>query len=95
MNNENVRARSVSERCKEIRAYITRTKIDKSASRFSLGSNEVYELHDLMSINPFDAIVIAFEYGKAKGYRAAKAKARKNRLRKRNPILSSSTEVCT
>ena len=55
----------------KMKRYIERTKMDKN-DRFYLDMAEAYESPSL----PLDAISLAFKYGKAKGYRAAKAERR-------------------
>ncbi|MCI9333112.1 MAG: hypothetical protein HFG05_13255 [Oscillibacter sp.] len=59
-----------------MRRYIERTHMSKS-DNYCLVYSEAVEL--ARSAGPdsiFDAIALAFDYGKAKGYRAAKAKRR-------------------
>lgn len=56
--------------------YIKRTKLDKN-DRFFLTTPEAFELaHKAFADTdfPIETIVLAFNYGKAKGYRAARAK---------------------
>ena len=58
--------------------YIERTKLDKN-DRFCLGWPEVMEMvSEALQTNDtaFRIITLAFNYGKAKGYRAAKAEGR-------------------
>ena len=62
----------------KIKRYIALTKM-KDTRRYSMNMKEVLEL--LSSIRPddfsgIDAVVTAFKYGQAKGYRAAKAEVR-------------------
>lgn len=62
----------------KMKRYIERTKMDKN-DRFYLDMAEAFELavqaYESTSL-PVDAISLAFKYGKAKGYRAAKAERR-------------------
>ena len=62
----------------KMKKYIERTKLDQS-DRFYLDMKEAFELaHQALSCGdlPLEAISLAFTYGKAKGYRAAKAERR-------------------
>ena len=68
--------------CEKMKLYIERTKIsEKSRGYYCLVWSEiklliaVFQSEDIDS--KFDAICLAFNYGMAKGYRAAKAEARK------------------
>ena len=56
--------------------YIQRTAI-KNADRFCLYDNDINVIHEMWCREPVQAISLAFQYGQAKGYRAAKAGARK------------------
>lgn len=63
----------------KMQRYIERTKLDKN-SRFGLSTTEAFELAHkarTMAEFPMEVICLAFNYGKAKGYRAAKAEVRK------------------
>ena len=64
------------EHYEEMRQYIHRTAI-KNAGRFCLCLNDMDVIHDVWAYNPVEAIHLAFQYGRAKGYRAAKAEVRK------------------
>mgnify|MGYP005758061833 CR=1 FL=1 len=57
----------------KIRKYINATRMDKTVSRFKLNYSELCFFYELVQKNPFDTMAILFQYGKAKGYRAAKA----------------------
>lgn len=61
----------------KMKKYIERTKLRKD-DRFILGWPEALELTGSISTSDsaFAAINLAFNYGKAKGYRAAKAEGR-------------------
>ena len=62
----------------KMQRYISRTKMDPD-NRFSMGMEEAFELvSQARSSKDFSLKVIslAFNYGKAKGYRAAKAEVR-------------------
>jgi hypothetical protein len=64
----------------KMKRYIERTKMEK-ADNYGIVYSEAVELvrsaigQDTM----FDVIALAFDYGKAKGYRAAKAERRRTR----------------
>ncbi len=63
----------------KMKRYIERTKLDKN-DRFYLDMDEAFELAwqaQTSSDAPLEVISLAFNYGKAKGYRAAKAEARR------------------
>ena len=57
----------------KIKRYIELTKIEPGK-----GDARTYELMELCSeIGGFGAVLMAFRYGRAKGYRAAKAEVRR------------------
>lgn len=62
----------------KMKRYIERTKMKKD-DRFYLDMAEAFELA-IQALNsddlPMEVIAMAFNYGKAKGYRAAKAERR-------------------
>lgn len=62
----------------KMQQYIERTRLD-DGGRYKIGMHEAFELarraHNLDSL-PIEIIDLAFNYGKAKGYRAAKAEVR-------------------
>lgn len=64
----------------KMKRYIERTKMnDRLDSFYRLNLAEAFELTmqaDACSDLSFNAICLAFNYGKAKGYRAAKAERR-------------------
>ncbi len=62
----------------KIQRYIERTKMDKSR-RYQMSMNEAFALsHQAYTCGdlPIEMISLAFHYGQAKGYRAAKAEVR-------------------
>ena len=61
----------------KMKKYIERTKIrEKPTTPYTMCTNEMNAVYQEMQSNPFNAICLLFEYGKAKGYRAAKAERR-------------------
>ena len=63
----------------KMKRHIERTNLDDN-DRFHLDMSEAFELAiQAMTSNdfPLEVINLAFKYGKAKGYRAAKAEVRK------------------
>ena len=61
-----------------IRRYIKQTGIKvKGQDRYAMSWLEALELVHNSKECPVDTIALSFEYGKAKGYRAAKAESRK------------------
>lgn len=62
----------------KMKRYISKTKMNDS-DRFYLDMAEAFELAQRARESkdfPFEIINLAFKYGKAKGYRAAKAERR-------------------
>lgn len=58
----------------KMQKYIKRTKMDiGTTSPYQLGTRQAFAVSDMPII---EAIFLAFNYGKAKGYRAAKAEVR-------------------
>lgn len=58
----------------DLNAYCERTKIPKKARfNYSMCRSELRALYTLQRIDACKAICLAFDYGRAKGYRAAKA----------------------
>lgn len=58
----------------KMKRYIERTKMDiGSTSPYQLGTRQAFAVSDMPTI---EAIFLAFNYGKAKGYRAAKKEVR-------------------
>lgn len=61
----------------KMKRYIERTPIsEKTAHNYAIGSTEIGAFFDEIERDRFNAICIAYNYGRAKGYRAAKAKVR-------------------
>lgn len=63
----------------KIQQYIERTNMKrKTQDKYAMNMKEIFELvHKAQgSCFPSDAICLAFDYGRAKGYRAAKEEAR-------------------
>lgn len=55
-----------------IKAYIRRTQAG-NLDRYEMDMDELlYLKHECMRGDPVDAIILAFDYGRAKGYRAAR-----------------------
>lgn len=65
----------------KMKGYIDRTQMKESlATPYSLSLAEVFELATRANSSidlSVEMIALAFDYGKAKGYRAAKAEAKK------------------
>lgn len=62
----------------KMKKYIERTKLDPN-DRFYMSMSEAFELaYQAQTCGdfPLDAVNLAFKYGMAKGYRAAKAERR-------------------
>ena len=62
----------------KMQKYIERTKLE-NGGRYKIGLREAYELaRQTRNLDgpPIEIIDLAFNYGKAKGYRAAKAERR-------------------
>ena len=72
----------MSEIIEEIQRYIERTKI-ANFHQYSMSSVALAELSEQICGTtdfPFKTVILVFKYGRAKGYRAAKAEAkRKNK----------------
>lgn len=61
----------------KIERYIEKTTLSPDISRrYQIESAEAFALLDAMKDSPYITIQTIFEYGRAKGYRAAKAEAR-------------------
>lgn len=61
-----------------INRYIASTNIDPtSLTRYDMGVREARDIYESEKDDPFDLLVLAFRFGMAKGYRAAKAEARR------------------
>ena len=60
----------------KIKRYIERTHIKPSTKiRYQMCLDEMVALKTMAHENGIDPIILAFEFGEAKGYRAAKAEA--------------------
>jgi len=60
----------------KIHRYIQRTQI-KESDAYQMDLRELMDLAHATAEEPVDIICLTFNYGKAKGYRAAKAEAKK------------------
>lgn len=60
----------------KMRKYIAQTE-RKDSHRYQMSVVETIDLAHAAAETPVEIICLAFEYGLAKGYRAAKAEARK------------------
>lgn len=68
--------KTVLEELEEIKRYIQRSRISKSANSYCLDIESGLAIRALGRANGIcDAIYLSFEYGKAEGWRAAKAEA--------------------
>lgn len=61
----------------EIRAYVQRTGIKDPKHNFTICFSDLNSIHDLFLSDPFEAIGLAFDFGRAKGYRLARSQKRK------------------
>lgn len=59
----------------KMKRYIERTKLNKN-DLYQMNMREMLDLAHATAETPVEIVCLAFEYGKAKGYRAAKAKRR-------------------
>lgn len=58
--------------------YLRETKISEELlKRYDMRTNDCEALYELCADNFLDGIYLAFQFGRAKGYRAAKAEARR------------------
>ena len=61
-----------------LKAYYAKTNIPEEARyRYCMYYKDIKALLDYHRFNDFEALCLAFDYGMAKGYRAAKAKAKR------------------
>lgn len=60
----------------KMKRYIKRTKIAKD-DPYQIRFQEILELANATAEIPVDVVCLAFNYGKAKGYRSAKAEVRR------------------
>ena len=61
----------------KIQRYIKRNKKFPMGTPYQMNLLEMFSLADMSAESPADAICLAFDYGRAKGYRAAKAEQKK------------------
>ena len=59
-----------------IQEYISRTGM-KNADNYCMRVGELRALYGLVEQDPYTAFCLAFAFGQAKGYRAAKAEVRR------------------
>ena len=64
----------------KIKKYIENTKIHHLPSTTGLNCSELFAFFHNSYDEPFEALIIAFEYGRAKGYRAAKAEQKRRKM---------------
>lgn len=66
----------------QIRKYIDSTPAAKLSAKsrqaYGMGAQEILEVASFAMESPFDAVLLAFEYGKAKGLREGRREAAKN-----------------
>lgn len=60
----------------KMKRYIERTKMEADNS-YQMNIREMLDLANATVETPVEIVCLAFEYGKAKGYRAAKAEGRR------------------
>ena len=60
----------------KIQRYVARTRKFPKGTPYQMNLLETFSLVDMSCEAAIDAICLAFEYGRAKGYRAAKAEER-------------------
>lgn len=62
----------------KMKRYIDKTNMDiTTGSPYQMNINEMFRLSHISAEDATGAIILAFNYGRAKGCRAAKAEARK------------------
>lgn len=59
----------------KIKRYIERTRMARPNLRYDMSMSELRALADMDGYS--EPVVLAFQYGRAKGYRCGKAEARK------------------
>ena len=63
---------------KSIKDYVRRTKIsDDIKRRYDLSMNEALSIRLFYNQNSYNGLLLAYNFGMARGYRAAKAEARR------------------
>ena len=61
--------------------YIKRTKIDSPAKQqYEIRVGELVELYRILDGQPYEALMLAFRYGFAKGVRMIRAEARNGKV---------------
>lgn len=60
----------------KMKRYIDRTKKFPEGTPYQMNLLEVFTLNNTCKNDPYEMICLAFNYGRAKGYRAAKAEGR-------------------
>lgn len=58
----------------KMQRYIERTHVKDERDAYRMGSRQIKTI--LAEVDLVEAVILAFDYGKAKGYRAAKAERR-------------------
>lgn len=64
----------------KIQRYIARSKKFPMGTPYQMNLLEMFILADMSTKNATDAVCLAFEYGRAKGYRAARAEKLKEAI---------------
>lgn len=59
----------------KMKRYIELTQMP-DLDRYCMCMDDLHGLHDMLEQGEFSALALAFEFGQAKGYRAAKAEVR-------------------
>lgn len=79
------------EKIQKIKRYITRTSSKfQQGTPYQMNLGELFTLAHMTAKDTVGAICLAFDYGRAKGYRAAE-QATKKRAKARNTALVSGT----
>lgn len=64
----------------KIQRYVGRSKAFPQGTPYQMNLLEAFSLADMSAENAVDAICLAFDYGRAKGYRAAQAEAKREQI---------------
>lgn len=64
----------------KMKRYIDRTKKFPEGTPYQMNLLEIFTLNDMGKNDPYEMICLAFNYGRAKGYRAAKAEKLKEAI---------------
>lgn len=59
-----------------IQKYVLKTKFD--SAKYQLSTAETFAMWNEMKESPIELIFLAFNYGRAKGFRAAKAEGKRH-----------------